>query len=175
MCVPRRCSLAMEAAVLALFLELSIGCHGFKQSTYQIKAAFPFFPPFTQLDLLVPRADPLDCTPLSNPAVLQQSIRAEQQTLQARAGAYAHAACAAAFFQASSRLATPPADGRGAAGALTQCGAGSRRGDGAEGKPRASLSFADGPTPLHHNTKISDGWSNAKSGYSDRQSNAKKL
>ena len=70
--------LAMEAA---LFLELYIGCHGFKQSTYQIKAAFPFFPPFTQLDLLVPRVDPLDCTPLSNPAVLQQSIRAEQQTL----------------------------------------------------------------------------------------------
>ena len=84
----------MEAAVLALFLELYIGCHGFKQSTYQIKVAFPFFPPFTQLDLLVPRVDPLDCTPLSNPAVLQQSIRA---------GAYAHAACAAAFFQASGR------------------------------------------------------------------------
>ena len=95
--------LAMEVAVLALFLELYIGCHGFKQSTYQIKAAFPFFPPFTQLDLLVPRVDPLDCTPLSNPAVLQQSIRAEQQTLQARAGAYAHGACAAAFFQASGR------------------------------------------------------------------------
>jgi hypothetical protein len=110
MCVPRRCSLAMEAAVLALFLELCIGCHRFKESTYQIKAAFPFSPLFTQLGLLVPRVDPLDCTPLSNHAVLQQSIRAEQQTPRARAGAYAHGACAAAFFQASGRLPAAPAD-----------------------------------------------------------------
>jgi len=34
----------MVAAVLALFLELSIGCRGFMESSYQIKAAFPFFP-----------------------------------------------------------------------------------------------------------------------------------
>ncbi|CAD6250683.1 unnamed protein product [Miscanthus lutarioriparius] len=32
------------AAVLALFLELGVACHGFMESSYQIKAAFPFSP-----------------------------------------------------------------------------------------------------------------------------------
>ena len=70
----------MEAAVLALFFELCVGCPGFTETTYQIKA------PFTQLDLLVPTVDPLDCSRLFNPAALQQSSRAELQPLGARAG-----------------------------------------------------------------------------------------
>ncbi|CAD6244822.1 unnamed protein product [Miscanthus lutarioriparius] len=81
--VLRRCSPAMEAALLALFLELCVGCHGFKKSSYQIKAAFSFAT-FSQLDLLAPKVDSLDCIPLCNPTDLQHSFRAEQQTLRVR-------------------------------------------------------------------------------------------